>query len=483
MRRMKKALAVALSLTMVCAMFAGCGKKSEDSTDTGSKDTGKKTETTGSKDTGKTEDTPVATKTEDTGKTLTIYCWNDEFQKRFNSYYVPNAGTMLDGIEVNWVMTPSADNAYQNKLDEGLLGQESATEKIDLFLIEADYALKYVNSDYTMNVKDLGITDADIAEQYQYTNSIATDSTGALKALSWQATPGLFIYRRSMAQEVFGTDDPAKVQELLSDWDKFDAAAAKVNEVSGGKYTMLSGYDDAYRTFSNNVTKKWVDENNTIQIDDNIWRWVDQTKAYTDNGYNAKTSLWSPEWGAGLGGAGTVFGYFYSTWGIAFTMRDYSLATSTADGGKYEKGNGSFADWAACYGPQSFYWGGTWICAAKGTDNANLVADIMRKLTCDKEIAKAITNGEDDYTNNKAAIAEIVAGGYQSAFLGGQDHLSLLSDAANKIDMSNTTPYDQGLNESFQGAMKDYFEGTVDKATALENFYTDALTKYPDLKR
>lgn len=454
MRRMKKVLAVALSLTMMAGVFAGCGTKSKE---------------TSASSNG--------------GKKLTIYCWNDEFQKRFNSYYVPNAGSMLDGIEIDWVITPNADNAYQNKLDEGLLAQDKASEKIDLFLIEADYALKYVNSDYSLNVKDLGITDADLAQQYKYTNEIATDSSGALKGLTWQATPGLFIYRRSMAQEVFGTDDPTEVQALLSDWDKFDAAAVKLSEASGGKYTMLSGYDDAYRTFSNNVSKKWVDSSKKIQIDDNLWKWVDQTKTYTDNGYNAKTSLWSGEWGLGQGGEGSVFGYFYSTWGIAFTMRDYSLATPIADGGKYEVGNGSFGDWAACYGPQPYYWGGTWICAAKGTDNKDLVADIMRKLTCDKDIAKAITLGEDDYTNNKAAISEIIAAGYSSAFLGGQDHLSLLTEAANKIDMSKTSPFDQGLNESFQGAMKDYFAGSVSKEEALENFYSTALTKYPELKK
>ena len=49
--------------------------------------------------------------------------------------------------------------------------------------------------------------------------------------------------------------------------------------------------------------------------------------------------------------------------------------------------------------------------------------------------------------------------------------------------MSKTCPYDQGLNESFQGAFKDYFDGTVDYNTALENFYTSALKKYPALSR
>jgi hypothetical protein len=37
--------------------------------------------------------------------------------------------------------------------------------------------------------------------------------------------------------------------------------------------------------------------------------------------------------------------------------------------------------WGAAQGPQGFFWGGTWICAAQGTDNANLVKDIMLKMT------------------------------------------------------------------------------------------------------
>lgn len=58
---------------------------------------------------------------------------------------------------------------------------------------------------------------------------------------------------------------------------------------------MLSGYDDAYRTFSNNVAAPWVD-GKTVKVDENIMKWVDQTKTFTDKGYNNKTSLWDDAW-------------------------------------------------------------------------------------------------------------------------------------------------------------------------------------------
>jgi len=42
--------------------------------------------------------------------------------------------------------------------------------------MEADYALKYANSSKSINVKELGLTDNDLADMYDYTKVIATDS-------------------------------------------------------------------------------------------------------------------------------------------------------------------------------------------------------------------------------------------------------------------------------------------------------------------
>jgi hypothetical protein len=301
-----------------------------------------------------------------------------------------------------------------------------------------------------------------------------------MKGTTWQATPGLFAYRRSIAKDVLGTDDPVKVQEALADWDKFDAVAA---QAAAKGYKMLSGYDDSFRTFTNNVSQPWVDKDKKIVIDPNVMRWVDQTKLYTDEGYNNKTSLWAPEWAADQGPAGKVFGFFYSTWGINFTLLGNSLATPESEGGKAEVGNGIYGDWAVCQGPQNYYWGGTWICAAAGTDNVKLVHDIMYTLTCDAKAMKQITVDTQDYTNNIAAMNELANSDFKSDFLGGQNHIKLFAEAAPKIDMSNISPYDQACTEEFRAAFKDYFDGKVTKEQALENFYTAVIEKHPDLHK
>ena len=422
------------------------------------------------------------------GKTLNIWCWNDEFQSRFNDYYPEVAEiaadksttTLKDGTVVKWTINANENNNYQNKLDEALLNQESAADddKIDIFLIEADYALKYVDSDYVLDVKaDIGLTDDDLAGQYQYTKDIVSVD-GSQRGTTWQATPGLFAYRRSIAKDVLGTDDPAEVQTYLSDWDKFNDVAT---QAAAKGYKMLSGFDDAYRTFSNNVAAPWV-TGTTVTVDENIMKWVDQTKEYTDKGYNNKSSLWDSQWAADQGPTGKVFGFFYSTWGINFTLLGNSLATPESEGGKQEVGNGIFGDYAVCQGPQPYYWGGTWICAAAGTDNIPTIKDVMYSLTCDADIMTKITEDTQDYTNCKSAMDSIAADpNFGSAFLGGQNHIALFAEVAPTIDMSNAGPYDQGCNETFQSCFKDYFDGTVDLETAKKNFEDQIKVKYPEL--
>lgn len=487
----KRILAAVLASASILGAVAGCSSNNATSSKASSSDATSsateesKTEESKTED-SKTEDSKTETSDKFTlkegeGKTLNIAVWNEEFKNYFEKYLQDK---MPEGVKVNFKITENKDNAYQNKLDEDLPKNEaaSADDKIDMFLFEADYALKYVNSEYTLDVKSLGLTDEDLSGMYQYTKDVCTtqDDAKLLKGVSWQATPGLYAYRRSIANDVLGTDDPAKVQEALADWTKFDEVAAKAADKG---YKMLSGYDDAYRTFSNNVSAPWVNDNNEIIIDDNIMKWVDQTKTYTDKGYNNKTSLWSDAWAADQGPDGKVFGFFYSTWGINFTLAGNSLAVKEADGGKLEVGNGGYGDWAVCYGPQAYFWGGSWLAAAKGTDNATLVGDIMRAFCCNKDFGVQFTKDTQDYYNNEAAMKELAASDFKSDFLGGQNHIALFVETAPKIDMSKISIYDQGLNETFQAKFKEYFDGTVDKDTALKNFYEAAIVKYPQLKK
>ncbi|MDE7331969.1 MAG: carbohydrate ABC transporter substrate-binding protein [Lachnospiraceae bacterium] len=470
----KKLLSAILSTVMIASLLAGCGGKAEEQAPAPAQE--ETSQEAPAQDQAQEEAPAQEEASADEGKVLNIYCWNDEFKRRIEAHYpgyTPDAGDVAKGaigdVTVVWNITPNDDNAYQNNLDETLLKQADAAadSKIDIFLVEADYALKYVDTEFTMAVADLGITDADLANQYQYTKDIVTDSNGVLKGVSWQGCPGAMFYSREIAKEVFGTDDPAEIQNYVKDWDTFNETAILLKDAG---YSILSSVNDSYRVYSNNVTSKWVVDGK-INIDANIMKWVEDSKALVNAGQTATHELWSDDWSKGFYPEGKVFSYFGPAWFINFSM------AADAEGSIGNQGG-----WAATEGPQGFFWGGTWICAAAGTDNAGLIKDIMLQMTCNEEIMKEIVVDDDDFVNNKPAMEAMAAdAGYTSKILGGQNPLGMYCAGVENLDLSNLSIYDQGCNEEFQNAMKNYFDDNATLDEALDLFYKAVVEKYPEL--
>ena len=104
----KKLLSVCLATSMAATLFAGCGGNTADND--------KNNEPKESKDSQSTkEDKKDDTSKEEEGKVFRIYCWNDEFKGLFDTYF---ASEVPSDVKVEWVSTPSKDNAYQQKLDQ-----------------------------------------------------------------------------------------------------------------------------------------------------------------------------------------------------------------------------------------------------------------------------------------------------------------------------------------------------------------------------
>ena len=172
----KKVLGLLLSTTMVAGMLSACGSTA--TTEAPAAETPAAEAPAAEKAEAPAAETPAAdTAAEapaaDEGKVLNISAWNEEFKSRLTDHYpgyevVDGTTGKIGDVTVNWLITPNENNAYQDRLDEILLGQEnaSADEKLDLFLVEADYAVKYTDTDYTMPLADLGITADDIKDQY-----------------------------------------------------------------------------------------------------------------------------------------------------------------------------------------------------------------------------------------------------------------------------------------------------------------------------
>ncbi len=405
------------------------------------------------------EEAPAATE----GKVFNIYAWNEEFKGFFEKYY-----TVPEGVTVNWIIVPNQGSAYQDALDEALLNQENAAddEKVDMFLAEADYILKYTNSDFTQDITALGVTD--FSNAYPYTVQAASDANGVVKGVSFQCCPAAMIYRRSIAQDVLGVSEPADVQPLVDSWEKFDAVAAQAKEKG---YYMTASEAATFRVFSNNTTMPWVDADNKLQISPEIQTWMTQAKDFSDKGYTINADIWSDECTAQQFGDGKTLCYFGPAWYFNFSM-----------GNAQDPEKGCPGDWAICEGPAAHFWGGTWLLAATGSDNPTMLADVMDTFINNEEVCSALVENEAQFCNNMTVNAKYAEDpNFGSEFLGGQNPNAVFVELAKNIKFENQTIFDQHCNEKLQENWRQFCQGAVTEEEALANFYKAINERFPDV--
>ena len=475
----KRTLSLILATAMVAGSLVGCGGNTSASSSSAPAQE-PAAEAEAETPAAEAEAAPAA----DDASIVNIYCWNNEFPNRMMDHYPgfeandpadSTKGGKIGDKVINFIVTDNKDNMYQNKLDEALSAQATAADKdkVDIFLIEADYAMKYTDPEVNvaMPLDELGITDADLSKQFQYTKDVVTDADGKIRGSSWQACSGGLIFNREIAKQVLGSDDLETVQAAVADWDAFNATAQKMKDAG---YKIVATANDTFRVYSNNVSGKWV-QDGKIVVDDNVKKWADDSKALVDAGMTTTNDMWSDDWSKGFQAPGDVFCYFGPAWLINFSMG--------ADPSKEDDGSIAHAGgWGLVNGPQGFYWGGTWICAAQGTDNPDIVKDIILNMTTNDDIMKDIAVKDSDCVNNKDVLTALATDEtFGNAILGGQNPYQMLFDGAEKIDLSNLSEYDQACVEEYQNAMKNFFDGNATYDEALAQFMTAVGEKHPEL--
>lgn len=209
----KKVLSVVLSVAMVAAMLAGCGEAAAPAADAPAVEEPAAEEPAPAAEAEEPAAEEVAEEPAAEGdNVINLWSFTDEIPGMVDKFLEANPDF---GYTVNTTIIATTDGAYQPALDAALAA--GGADAPDMYAAEAAFILKYAQGDayqYACPYKDLGIdVDAELkaADIAQYTVDIGTNPEGDLVALGYQATGGAFIYRRSIAKDVFGTDDPAEI--------------------------------------------------------------------------------------------------------------------------------------------------------------------------------------------------------------------------------------------------------------------------------
>jgi len=290
--KMKKVVATGLCLAMVAGCLAGCGSSDDKSSE--SSTAAEKTE-----DVGEKTEAPSGEKK----GTINVWAFTDEVPKMIDKYVETHPDF---GYEINTTIVATTDGAYQPALDQALAA--GGPDAPDIYCAEAAFVLKYTQGDassYAAAYEDLGIdVDSKIAEAQiaQYSVDIGTNPDGKVVGLGYQATGGCFIYRRSIAKDAFGTDDPAEISKIIGggsgNWDKFFEAA---ETLKGKGYGIVSGDGDIWHAVENSSDDGWIVDGK-LTIDPKREAFLDISKKLKDNDYYNDTQDWQDAWFADMKG-------------------------------------------------------------------------------------------------------------------------------------------------------------------------------------
>ncbi|RIU90587.1 extracellular solute-binding protein [Oceanobacillus picturae] len=404
---------------------------------------------------------------------LVVTSFTDELQGPIDKF------EKLHDVKVDLQIIPTEN--YTTTLRPAL---ESGKGAPDVFTGEIVYLKDWLEQDYWENLSaDPYNVDSWEDDYMEYVWDLGKDPEDNVRAVSWQTTPGGIYYRRSIAKEVLGTDDPAEVGEMFSTMEGLMEVGEKMKE----KNYRLFPDEGSIQPYTNGQDPQpWVNEANELVMTEARLSYFDYAKELRDKQYTALAPAWSPAWYESFVGPISynvgwdelddsaeaedkteVFAVSLPTWALNSVLKVEAEETA--------------GDWAVTNGPTPYFQGGTWIGMYKDSENKDLAWEFIQMLVHDEEfLTEWVTETTGDVLSYIPVTSKI-SEGYEEEYLGGQNHYEFFLEEANKIDASTITKYDQQIGDLFGTEVGNYVEGTVTKEEALEEFYNQVKNAFPDI--
>jgi multiple sugar transport system substrate-binding protein len=381
---------------------------------------------------------------------ITVWSFTDEVGGLINNYY----RRAFPGVTVNYSYTPTEQ--FPSRLDPVLASGRGAP---DVFALESAFVRKYIESGLLLDLTP--IVERNRHKLLQYPIDVGTYQ-GRVYGMSWQACPGAFFYRRSLARRDLGSDDPAVVQTYFTDFDRFLATAKRLKDASNGSCVLIPSLGDLQFPFYGARSQPWV-VNKRLVIDPVMDQYLEVCKILRDNRWEGRVGQWSEGWFAGIrghlsderGNLLEVFGYFFPTWGLHYVLKTNCGNTA--------------GDWAMIQGPVSWRWGGTWLGAWQGTRNANRAIQMIEWLTTNDDFLRQYAMDSGDMVTNTNVINSIQSN-FSEPFLNGQNHYAEFARMATNVNGRLTQQYDDVIQALFQEAITAYVNGEKSKSQAIADF-------------
>ncbi|GHT78099.1 sugar ABC transporter substrate-binding protein [Spirochaetia bacterium] len=409
----------------------------------------------GNKTSGKTPEGFTARSPSEYSGTITLWSWTDDpvYQiAAFNKVY-PNIKVEFTQIGEGY------DTKMQTIVDNG-------TDGPDVFVADVKVVKNYIDNDAWENLSAAPYNAGPLVGDIMgYTKEVASDGDGNLRALSWQATPGGFWYKRSLAKAYLGVDDPVQISAMMSTMDGFLQLAETVRTKSDGKTATITNYKDMWTMAQYSMrSTPWVVDG-VFQMDPYVDTFFDLCKTLYDKGYDAKLNAWTNPWFAAAAD-GSLLGYILPTWGLQYVIMGSAPDTQ--------------GDWAIASMPASYFDGGTYMGIYTRSKQKELAWEFIKFVTLNKDYLKQYALEKSDFPCLNT-VADEISANYSNPWCGGQNTFAFFQNEAKKINASLITRYDDPIREALMRAVELYVQGRQSKQVAINAFKADVANTYQSI--
>lgn len=373
-------------------------------------------------------------------------------------------------VEVEFTVFPNQNEVYLNRINNTL---RSRSETPDVFTGERAWFRQLIDAGYWEPISDEPYNAEALTENLvEYVVELSRDASGDISALSWQATPGGLFYRRSIAQEVLGTDDPAEVSEYTSDLQRFYELGEMIKEEYGDEKFLLAGYTDMSEFIYNRRSEPYV-QGDQLVIPATLVEYMEIAKDMRENRIEAGAQTWQPPWFSAMAD-GSVFAYILPTWGLHYVLKPNAEPEAHEGDEEYS------GDWGLAVPPAPYSWGGTWIGVNRFSENKGLAYELVKFLGNSPEFQEQWALDTGDFVSNTEVI-EKIKDDFSEPFLGGQNHYDYFYNEVQKIDVSFVGPWDFQIQNAWGDQVELYANGDKSMDEAIEDFETAVMDIVPNI--
>jgi len=396
---------------------------------------------------GKEQGATAAAGSEVSG-TVTTWTWNLEFSKLFKAAFEAKFPKVTN------ILVPVSSSDYPTKLQTALAAGAGAPDEVEL---DGAYLIQFLNSGMFEDLSKPPYS-ADVSQIPRFLEERLTNDKGQLIGISNESDPGELYYRRDVAKQYFGTDDPKTIGDLLGSgaptWDKFIAAGTKLRQASGGKVSLVAGLTDMFTMMTRQPNGAWH-AGNKLLITKNYLPMFRTLEAIRKAGIDAKLQQWSPEWNSSFA-SGSVLAYPGAPWYVGYVI---------SQNDKNAKGN-----WAMVGNPVGNWWfggGGFAVCSLSKSKAA--AWEWVKFRTIDKEGVKVAFKSSGAIPTAQFLIGTDPLYGQPSEILGGQVPIPIYMSLLDGVKLPPLSLDDPVANDIInQGLTRlDNGSATADQAIAF----------------